>query len=170
MVWVWITCGMVFKLSLFHTILFSSLLCLDVVCWVTGEFECWLSISYSSDLVWGWYDFILTTLRLGNHTFVLLFRFFFLLFPSTNPLSTWITREMAFDLESFLFCLLFFLFFIFNYNLYLFLVLWSFFFSVLFTLHPWVFASHKRKKPTETYLFVRKDWPSLHNGRDHKKR
>ena len=106
MVWVWITCGMVFKLSLFHTILFSSLLCLDVVCWVTGEFECWLSISYSSDLVWGWYDFILTTLRLGNHTFVLLFRFFFLLFPSTNPLSTWITREMAFDLKRLFFCLL----------------------------------------------------------------
>ena len=40
MVWVWIACGMVFELSLFHTILLSSLLCLDVVCWVIGEFEC----------------------------------------------------------------------------------------------------------------------------------
>ena len=34
MVWVWITCGMVFEFSPFHTIPLSSLLCLDVVCWV----------------------------------------------------------------------------------------------------------------------------------------
>ena len=103
-------------------------------CRLLGYWWLWMLIIHLL-LIWfsmRWSDFILTALRLGSHTFVLFFRFFFLLFPSTTPLSTWITREMTFDLKRFFFCLFVCLFVFVNYNLDLLLVFWSFFCLVFF--------------------------------------
>ena len=139
------------------------------ISWVTGEFECRLSISCSSDLVWGWSDFILTTLRLGNHTFVLSFRFFFLLFSSTNPLSTWITHEMAFDLKSFLFCL-FFLIIILIFSLFSGVFLFEFFFLFYLLSIP-RFLLHIKEKSLSKHICLLEEIDHLYiMDRDHKKR